>query len=126
MYKKQSKQLGVTDFGMPLGLKLDPENRWVKKAETIPWEEIEQRYAALFESETGNVAKPLRLALGALVIQTQRQISDTEVPLQIQETPCLQYFCGMPGYVDALPFEASSMVHFRKRLTPEIWAKSTK
>lgn len=120
MYKTQSKQIGVTDFGMPLGLKLDPENRWVKKAETIPWDAIEMRYAELFESETGNVAKPLRLALGALIIQTQRQISDKEVPLQVQETPCLQYFCGMSGYSDELPFEASSMVHFRKRLTPEI------
>jgi hypothetical protein len=120
MYKKQSKQVGIADFGMPLGLKLDPENRWVKKAETIPWEEIEERYAALFESEKGNVAKPLRLVLGALIIQTERGISDTEAPLQIQETPCLQYFCGMPGYRDELPFEASSMVHFRKRLTPEI------
>ena len=120
MYKAQSKQVGVTDFGMPLGLKLDPENRWVKKAATIPWEAIEMRYAQLFESGTGNVAKPLRLALGALIIQTERQISDAEVPLQIQETPCLQYFCGMPEYTDKLPFEASSMVHFRKRLTEEI------
>ena len=120
MYKRQSKQVGISDFGMPLGLKLDPENRWVKKAETIPWEEIEERYAALFESEKGNVAKPLRLALGALIIQTERQISDTETPMQIQETPGLQYFCGMPGYTNKLPFEASSMVHFRKRLTQEI------
>jgi hypothetical protein len=120
MYKKQIKQVGVADFWMPLGVKLDPANRWVKKAETIPWEEIEERYAALFESEKGNVAKPLRLALGALIIQTERGISDTETPLQIQEAPCLQYFCGMPGYRDELPFEASSMVHFRKRLTQEI------
>lgn len=120
MYKKQSKQVGIADFGMPLGLKLDPKNRWVKKAETIAWEEIEERYARLFESEKGNVAKPLRLALGALIIQTERGISDTETPLQIQETPCLQYFCGMPGYRDELPFDSSSMVHFRKRLTPEI------
>jgi len=120
MYKAQSKQVGITNFGMPLGLKLDPENRWVKKAETIPWDAIEKRYAQLFESETGNVAKPLRLALGALIIQTERQISDAETPLQIQETPCLQYFCGMPEYTDKLPFEASSMVHFRKRLTKEI------
>jgi hypothetical protein len=123
MYKAQSKQVGITDFGMPLGLKLDPENRWVKKAETIPWDTIEMRYAQLFESETGNVAKPLRLALGALIIQTERQISDTETPLQIQEAPCLQYFCGMPEYTDKLPFEASSMVHFRKRLTEEILGK---
>jgi hypothetical protein len=120
MYKFPSKQIQVTDFWMPLGLKLDPENRWVKKAETIPWEEIELRYAALFANRKGNVAKPLRMALGALLIQTERGISDAEVPLQIQETPCLQFFCGLPGYEDKLPFDSSLMVYFRKRLTPEI------
>ena len=120
MYKIQSKQIGFTDFGMPLGMKLNPENRWVKKSDTIPWEEIEERYAALFKSEKGNVAKPLRLALGALIIQTDRGIVDTEVPLQIGETPCLQYFCGFSEYKDELPFDASSLVHFRKRLTAEI------
>ena len=120
MYKFQSKQIGVTDFGMPLGVQLNPENRWVQKAGFIPWDEIEQRYAALFPSHKGNVAKPLRLALGALIVQKERNLSDEETPLQIQETPCLQYFCGMPAYQDALPFDASLMVYFRKRLTPEI------
>ena len=120
MYKFPSKQISVTDFGMPLGMKLDPENRWVKKAALIPWEEIELRYAALFKNRKGNVAKPLRMALGALLIQTEYQYPDAEVPLQIQETPCLQYFCGMPGYEEKLPFDSSLMVYFRKRLTPEI------
>jgi len=120
MYKFPSKQISVTDFWMRLGLKLDPENRWVKKAETIPWEDIELRYAALFQNGKGNVAKPLRMALGALLIQTEYQYSDTEVPLQIQETPCLQYFCGLPGYEDKPPFDSSLMVYFRKRLTREI------
>jgi len=123
MYKYRSKQISFTDFGLPLGMKLDSGNRWVKKASTIPWEEIEKRYAANFESIKGNVAKPLRLALGALIIQTERQISDEEVALQIQETPCLQYFCGFPGYTESLPFDPSTMVHFRKRLTPAILAE---
>lgn len=105
---------------MPLGMKLDSNNRWVKKAALIPWEEIEVRYAALFKNKKGNVAKPLRMALGALIIQTERHISDEETPLQIQETPCLQYFCGLPEYKDELPFDPSLMVYFRKRLTPEI------
>jgi hypothetical protein len=120
VYKFLSKQISVTDFGMPLGMKLDPENRWVKKAALIPWDEIELRYATLFANRKGNVAKPLRLALGALIIQTERRISDEETPLQIQETPCLQSFCGMPAYEDKLPFDPSLMVYFRKRLTSEI------
>ena len=120
MYKFPSKQIGINDFGMPSGVKLDSENRWVKKAALIPWDEIESRYAALFKNRKGNVAKPLRLALGSLIIQTERGISDVETALQIQETPCLQYFCGMPAYEDKLPFDPSLMVYFRKRLTPEI------
>ena len=120
MYKFPSKQMTIFDFGMPLGIKLDPNNRWVKKAETIPWDEIEERYAALFKSHKGNVAKPLRMALGALLIQTEYQYPDVEMPLQIQENPYLQWFCGITEYTDKLPFDSSLMAYFRKRMTPEI------
>lgn len=58
MYKYRSKQISLTDFNTPVGMKLNPDNRWVKKAELIPWDEIEQRYAKLFTNRKGNVAKP--------------------------------------------------------------------
>ena len=122
MYKfKKNLQISFEDFNMPNGVELDPENRWVKKADLIPWTEIEIRYAKLFKSGTGNVAKPLRLALGALLIYTEyASFSDEEVVLQIQETPCLQYFCGFPGFTNDKPFDSTLMTHFRKRLTAEI------
>ena len=88
----------------------------MKKAQTIPWLEIEKRYAALFTNRKGNVAKPLRLALGACIIQAEYGYSDEETALQIQENPYLQYFCGYPGYDDEkLPFDPSLMVYFRNR-----------
>ena len=37
------------------------ENRWIKLAEKIPWDYFEAKYASLFPSKTGNVAKPLRM-----------------------------------------------------------------
>ena len=102
-------------------MNLKESNRWVQKAMTIPWNEIEKRYAALFTNRKGNVAKPLRLALGARIIQAEYGYSDEETALQIQENPYLQYFCGYEGYDDSrLPFDPSLMVYFRKRLTPEI------
>lgn len=102
-------------------MNLKENNRWVKKAQTIPWPEIEKRYAALFTNRKGNVAKPLRLALGACIIQAEYGYSDEEIALQIQENPYLQYFCGYPGYDDEkLPFDPSLMVYFRKRLTPAV------
>lgn len=120
MYKYKSGQMSITDFGQPMGMHLNENNRWVKKAALIPWDEIEKQYAKLFKSKTGNPAKPLRLALGACMIQAEYGYSDEEVTLQIQENPYLQYFCGYDAYDDSKPpFDPSSMVYFRKRLTPE-------
>ena len=121
MYRYSNGQISLADFKQPVGMNLKESNRWVKKAQTIPWSEIEKRYAALFTNRKGNVAKPLRLALGACIIQAEYGYSDEETALQIQENPYLQYFCGYPGYDDEkLPFDPSLMVYFRKRLTPEV------
>ena len=121
MYRYSNGQIILADFKQPVCMNLKESNRWVKKAQTIPWLEIEKRYAALFTNRKGNVAKPLRLALGACIIQAEYGYSDEETALQIQENPYLQYFCGYPGYDDEkLPFDPSLMVYFRKRLTPEV------
>lgn len=121
MYKYSNEQISLADFKQPVGMHLKEGNRWVKKSQTIPWPEIEKRYAALFTNRKGNVAKPLRLALGACIIQAEYGFTDEETALQIQENPYLQYFCGYSGYDDEhLPFDPSTMVYFRKRLTSEI------
>ncbi|MBQ9168014.1 MAG: IS5 family transposase [Oscillospiraceae bacterium] len=121
MYKKErNHQFRLNDFNQPIGLKMNPENRWVKKADLIPWEEIEERYAALFPSHTGMPAKPLRVALGSLLIQKQYAYSDRELVEQITENPYYQYFIGLHGYQQEAPYAPSLLVEFRKRLTDEI------
>ena len=76
MYRFEEKQLSFTDFNQPQGLQMNPENRWIKKAEMIPWDTIEKEYAKLFPSRTGMPAKPLRMALGSLLIQKQYHFPD--------------------------------------------------
>ena len=121
MYKKnRNKQLAFSNFNQPLGLQLNPENRWIKKAETIPWDAIEERYAELFPSNRGVPAKPLRMALGSLIIQKQIGCSDRELVEQIMENPYFQYFIGLPGYQMDPPFVPSLLVEFRKRLTADV------
>ena len=121
MYKFDNGQISLEDFGQPVGMDLKNSNRWVKRAQTIPWIEIEKKYAKLFSNKKGNVAKSLRLGLGARIIQAEYGYSDAEIPLQIQENPYLQYFCGYKAFDDSKPpFDPSMMVYFRKRLTPEI------
>lgn len=121
MYRYSNGQISLSDFKQPVGMHLKESNRWVRRAQTIPWLDIEKRYAALFTNRKGNVAKPLRLALGACIIQAEYGYSDEETALQIQENAYLQYFCGYLGYDDEKPpFDPSLMVYFRKRLTPEV------
>ena len=121
MYKfSKNRQISLCDFNQPIGLKMNPDNRWVKKAETIPWDAIEERYAKLFPSNTGVPAKPLRMALGSLLIQRQLGFSDRELVEEIRENPYLQYFVGLPGYQSEAPYVPSLLVEFRKRLTDEI------
>ena len=121
MYKPIDKlQHSFLDFNQPLGLHMNPDNRWIKLADRIPWDTFEAKYAELFPSDTGNVAKPLRMALGALIIQTKFQYSDRELVEQIAENPYLQYFIGLPGFREEAPFDASTLVLFRKRISAEM------
>ena len=121
MYKPIEKiQHSFLDFNQPMGLHMNPNNRWIKMADSIPWDEFEVKYAKLFPSDTGNVAKPLRMALGALIIQTKFQFADRELVEQITENPYLQYFIGLPGYQEEAPFDASTLVLFRKRISAEM------
>ena len=122
MYRKDSGQISIAEYLSPFG-KLDENNRWVKKAALIPWERIEERYAALFESNTGNVAKPVRMALGALLVKQELEASDDETVETVLENVYIQYFIGLHEFTTTAPFSATTMVYFRKRLTAEILAE---
>jgi hypothetical protein len=119
MYKREDIRMKLTDFNMPNGMPIDDENRWVKMAALIPWDEVEKKYARLFPSKNGNVAIPCRLALGALIIQAKYGFSDRETADQVQMNPYFQYFCGLHEYQMEYPFNASLMTKFRVRLGDE-------
>jgi hypothetical protein len=117
MYRRSTPgQLSFENFYLPFGGKLSGENRWVKLAELIPWEEFEAQYAQQLSEGMGTPAKSFRMALGALIIKERLGTSDIETVEQIRENPYLQYFLGLSEYSDKAPFEASMLVHFRKRL----------
>ena len=125
MYKPFNKsQFSFFDFNQPMGLHMNPNNRWIKMADCVPWDVFEEKYSRLFKTNTGNVAKPVRMALGALIIQTKFQYSDRELVEQITENPYLQYFIGLPGYQEEPPFDSSTLVLFRKRINAQMIAEA--
>jgi IS5 family transposase len=111
-------QLKIEDFIFPYG-ELDINNRWVKLAAIIPWNEFEETYAKQFINN-GRQAKPLRIALGSLIIKQKLNCSDRETVSAIVENPYLQYFIGLKEFQNSAPFGASSMVEFRKRISDDM------
>jgi hypothetical protein len=120
MYRKHIPHPEFESFYLPFGGHLDSDNRWIRMAKLIPWTEVEQRYEKLFaDSGMGAPAKNVRIALGSLIIKERLGLSDEETVEQIRENPYLQYFLGYESFRSEAPFEASMMVHFRKRLGME-------
>ena len=124
MYRHNQKQLEFENFGLPFGGKLRSDNRWVRLAKLIPWDEFETDYCkTLSDSEFGPPAKSVRVALGALIIKERLGTSDRETVEQIRENPYLQYFLGYKQYEYCEPFEPSMFVYFRKRLNKSTLTK---
>jgi len=116
MYRHNQRQLEFEDFDLPFGGKLRSDNRWVRMAKFIPWEEFERGYCKSFtDSGLGPPAKSVRMALGSLIIKERLGTSDEETVEQIRENPYLQYFLGYKAYDDEQPFDPSLFVYFRKR-----------
>ena len=74
MNKFDNGQISLEDFGHPVGMNPKNSNRWAKRAQTIPWIEIEKKYAKLFSNMKGKVAKSLRLGLGVRIIQAEEDL----------------------------------------------------
>lgn len=121
MYKNNF-QMSFEDFFLPFEGHLSESNRWIRLSKIIPWKSFEKTYCKQFKSKQGNPAKSARMALGCLIIKERLRCSDEETVQQIIENPYLQCFLGFKSYQTKPPLEASTLVHFRKRISPEMIA----
>jgi hypothetical protein len=102
---------------------INPENRWVKLSELMPWEKIEDYYSAKMCSDNGRGALSSRIAFGSIYAKETLHLTDPQTVEQISENPYLQYFLGVGEYQSRPLFDPSMMVHFRRRFEPEFIAK---
>lgn len=116
-----SKQLTLDGFSLPFGGKLNPENRWVRWSEIIPWDDLAIGYYKTMSDQRGRPGKDARMVIGALIIKHKLTLSDEETVMQIQENPYLQYFIGLSSYKDEPPFAPSLFVDIRKRMGQEVF-----
>lgn len=105
---------------LPFGVTPLEDSRWVILSKLLPWEAIDREYARNFTGNESQVALPSRLAFGALYIQTAEHFTDEQTRRNVQENPYLQYFYGFECYTMDLPFDASMMTRFCKRISSEM------
>lgn len=114
-----SNQLSLENFKHPFLQQLDPNNRWVKLAELIPWDELAEIYARNLDPGSGRLSVDLRMVIGAMIIKHKLSLTDRDTVQMISENLYMQYFCGLQSMQTKLPFDASLFVDIRKRLGSE-------
>ena len=122
-YKDDRDQLGIDEFFLPFGGKLKKGNRWIRMSEIMPWDYIEEVYLESMSQETGRAAFSARIAYGAIYVKEQENLTDERTVEAITENPYIQYFLGLKAFQTEPLFDASMMVHFRKRFPVEALAK---
>jgi len=115
-----SKQITPEEFKTPFELKLSPENRWVKLAAILPWDELAAIYhRRLSRKKKGRPCKDARMVIGSIIIKHKEVLSDRRTLESIQENIYQQYFIGLPEYTYEPIFDASLFVSIRRRLGAE-------
>ena len=117
------KQIPIEEFEWNFGQKLNPNNRWVRLANSIPWDEFRNIYHKTLRKDFGRPAKDARLVIGAMIIKYKKGLPDEEVIPEIQENPFLQYFVGLKGFTNKPVFDPSLFVTLRKRMGADVFEK---
>lgn len=116
MYKAKDRQTELLFQELfPFGGHLDETNRWLRIAELIPWEQLENSYSQLF-SHTGRPAREAQLVIGLLLLKHMTGSSDQEIVQLVCENPYMQAFCGLDNFAAGKMIDPSTLTYVRKRL----------
>lgn len=116
---QSTKQVKIEEFSTPFEMNMNPENRWVKLASKVPWDELAAIYHQSLDKDKGAPIKDARLVIGALIIKHMLGLDDRGVIEMISENPYMQYFIGRSSYTSKPVFSPVLFVHVRRRLGPE-------
>ena len=115
------KQIPLSGFETPFETTLDENNRWVRLAQVIPWDDLATAYYAGFHASHGRPAKDARLIIGAVIIKHKLCLSDEETIEQIRENLYYQYFVGLKMFQTQAIFVPSLFVEIRKRMGEDVF-----
>lgn len=124
MYKaKDDKTPPLFPELFPLGGALDPQNRWVRLAALVRWNEIDEIYRKYF-SFIGRPARDSRIVAGIFMITLLERVTDEQAVALFNENPYIQHFCGLGNFVTGTEQADGKLLYrARKRLGAEAFAR---
>jgi IS5 family transposase len=99
----------IIDLGHPL----------VGLAGKIDWGFLDRRFASVCTPGPGQPGLPTRLVAGLFILKHMHNLSDEVLCARWLENPYYQFFCGELSFCHSLPFDRSSLTHWRQRLGEE-------
>jgi IS5 family transposase len=99
----------IIDLGHPL----------VRLAGEIDWGFLDRRFASVCTPGPGQPGLPTRLVAGLFILKHMHNLSDEVLCARWLENPDYQFFCGELSFCHKLPFDRSSLTHWRQRLGEE-------
>jgi IS5 family transposase len=120
MRPRERRESGEQDlFRARLDQIIDMGHPLVRLARTIDWGFLEATFGAVYEDGAGRPPLPTRLMAGLAILKHTYDLSDEVVCELWLENPYYQYFCGEELFRHRLPFDRSSMTHWRNRMGAE-------
>src|SRR5947208_1742269 len=98
---------------------IDLAHALVRLAREIDWQFLDSRFASVCTSGPGQPPLPTRLVAGLFILKHMHDLSDEVLCARWLENPYYQFFCGEVSFCHKLPFERSSLTHWRQRLGEE-------
>ena len=115
MYRrKDRKTIPLFPELFPFGGKLNEKNRWIRIAELIPLEELEEEYAKYF-SDVGRPGTDAQLVIGLLLLKHMTGLSDEVIVQDVLENPYMQAFCGFEKLVTEEILDPGTLTKMRER-----------
>jgi len=111
-----SNQLTLSGFSHPFDQELSPDNRWVKLAALIPWDDLAAVYSKGLRPDRGRESIDVRMVIGAIIVKHKLGLDDRGTVAMISENIYLQYFCGLRSFQTREPFHPTVFVDIRKRM----------
>src|SRR3984957_2192466 len=120
MRPRERRESGEQDlFRARLDQIIDMGHPLVRLARTIDWGFLEATFGADGGAGAGRPPLPTRLMAGLAILKHTYDLSDEVVCELWLENPYYQYFCGEELFRHRLPFDRSSMTHWRNRMGAE-------